>query len=57
MIFEVVVTSAVKGIRAGRSGFQPVMRTKALREDVLQQLEPLAAYRHVHAQGSGKNPV
>ncbi|MGI9459135.1 MAG: hypothetical protein ACR2NF_03975, partial [Pirellulales bacterium] len=56
MIFETLITSAQRGIRPGRTGFQPVMQTTALREDILRQLEPFAAYRHVHQQGSGKNP-
>ena len=56
MIFETLITSAQRGIRPGRTGFQPVMQTSALREDILRQLEPFAAYRHVHQQGSGKNP-
>ena len=56
MIFETLITSAQRGIRPGRTGFQPVMQTSALREDILRQLEPFAGYRHVHQQGSGKNP-
>ena len=56
MIFETLITSAQRGIRPGRTGFQPVMQSSALREDILRQLEPFAAYRHVHQQGSGKNP-
>ena len=56
MIFEVLITSAQRGLRAGRTGFQPVMQTSALRDDILRQLEPFAGYRHIYPQGSGKNP-
>ena len=57
MIFEAVVTSAVRGLKRGRTGFQPVMQTKGLRDDVLRRLETLSAYRHISRQGSGQNPV
>ena len=57
MIFEAVITSAVRGLKGGRTGFQPVMRTKGLRDDVLRRLESLTVYRHTSRQGSGQNPV
>ena len=57
MIFEAVITSAVRGLKGGRTGFQPVMRTKGLRDDVLRRLETLSVYRHTSPQGSGQNPV
>ena len=57
MIVETVITSVPRGLKAGRTGFQPVMRTRGLRDDVLRQLEPLTGYRHVHRQGSGQNPA
>jgi len=57
MIVETVITSVPRGLKAGRTGYQPVMRTRGLRDDVLRQLEPLTGYRHIHRQGSGKNPV
>lgn len=57
MLFETVITSVPRGLKAGRTGFQPVMRTRGLRDDVLRQLEPLTGYRHVHRQGSGQNPA
>lgn len=57
MIYEAVITSAVRGLKGGRTGFQPVMRTKGLRDDVLRRLETLSVYRHTSRQGSGQNPV
>lgn len=57
MIVETVITSVPRGLKAGRTGYQPVMRTRGLRDDVLRQLEPLTGYRHIHRQGSGKNPL
>ncbi|MGI9460122.1 MAG: hypothetical protein ACR2NF_09005, partial [Pirellulales bacterium] len=57
MIYEAVITSAVRGLKGGRTGFQPVMRTKGLRDDVLRRLESLSVYRHTSRQGSGQNPV
>jgi hypothetical protein len=57
MASEVVVTSAPRGVKLGRTGFQVVMRTAGMREDVTGTLEQLGDYRHVHPQGSGRNPT
>jgi len=56
MAREVVITSVPRGIRLGRTGFQMVMRTAGLREDVCDQLESLAVYRHL-PPGTGPNPA
>jgi hypothetical protein len=57
MAKEVVVTSAPRGIKMGRTGFQVVMRTAGMRDDLTGILERLSQYRHVHPQGGGRNPV
>jgi len=57
MARELVVTSAPRGVKLGRTGFQVVMRTAGLREDVTEALEKLGDYRHVHPAGSGRNPT
>jgi hypothetical protein len=57
MAKEIVVTSVPRGIELGRTGFQVVMRTSGISEDVMSSLRQLADYRHVHPQGSGRNPV
>ena len=56
MAREVVITSVPRGIRLGRTGFQMVMRTAGLRDDVCDQLESLAIYRHL-PPGTGPNPA
>jgi hypothetical protein len=56
MAREVVITSVPRGIRLGRTGFQMVMRTAGLRDDVCDQLESLAVYRHL-PPGTGPNPA
>jgi hypothetical protein len=57
MAKEVVVTSAPRGIKMGRTGFQVVMRTAGMRDDLTGILERLSQYRHVHPEGGGRNPV
>ena len=57
MAKEVIVTSATRGIKPGRSGFQVVMRTRGMRDDLTSAIERLSEYRHIHAQGSGRNPI
>jgi len=57
MAKEVVITSVPRGIKLGRTGFQVVMRTAGTVDQVMSSLEQLAGYRHVHPQGSGRNPV
>jgi len=56
MAKEIVVTSVPRGIKLGRTGFQVVMRTAGIGDDVMSSLEQLAGYRHV-PEGSGRNPV
>jgi hypothetical protein len=57
MAKEVVITSVPRGIKLGRTGFQVVMRTAGTGDGVLSSLEQLGGYRHVHPQGSGRNPL
>lgn len=57
MAKEVVITSVPRGIKLGRTGFQVVMRTAGTVDGVLSSLEQLGGYRHVHPQGSGRNPL
>lgn len=57
MSFEVVYTSAPKGLRAGASGFCTVASTKGIPGTLLKKLESLSGYQHVHPAGSGRNPV
>jgi len=55
MAREIVITSAARGVKLGRSGFQVVMRTAGMREDLTESLEALAVYRHL-PPGAGQNP-
>lgn len=55
MAREIIVTSVQRGIFAGQTGFQVVMRTAGLRDDVTKTLEGLAVYRHL-PPGVGPNP-
>jgi len=55
MAREIVVTSVPRGVKLGRSGFQVVMRTAGMREDLTESLEALAVYRHL-PPGAGQNP-
>lgn len=57
MAREAVITSVPRGVKLGRTGFQVVMRTAGTPDGLLDTLEQLAGYRHVHPPGSGLNPV
>jgi type IV secretory pathway VirB10-like protein len=57
MIQELVVTSAPRGLQAGRSGFTTVLRTRGMHPDLAARLEAASAYRHVHPQGDPRNPI
>ena len=56
MIHELVVTSAARGLQAGRSGFTTVLRTRGIHPELQAKLEQGSAYRHVYPQGDGRNP-
>ena len=57
MITELIVTSAPRGLQAGRSGFTTVMRTRGIHPDLATRLEAASGYRHTHSQGDPRNPV
>jgi hypothetical protein len=57
MITELIVTSAPRGLQAGRSGFTTVMRTRGIHPDLAARLEAASGYRHTHPQGDPRNPV
>lgn len=57
MISELIVTSAPRGLQAGRSGFTTVCRTRGIHPDLASRLEAASAYRHVFPQGDTRNPV
>ena len=57
MIIELIVTSASRGLQAGRSGFTTVLRTRGIHPDLASRLEAASAYRHVFPQGDSRNPV
>jgi hypothetical protein len=57
MIHELIVTSAPRGLQAGRSGFTTVCRTRGIHPDLAARLEAASGYRHVHPQGDPRNPV
>jgi hypothetical protein len=57
VIQELVVTSAPRGLQAGRSGFTTVLRSRGIHPDLASRLEAASAYRHIHPQGDSRNPV
>ncbi len=60
MAEELIYTSAEKGLRAGTSGFSTVAHTRGMRQDAIQLLESLSAYRAsnpVSRNHSAQNPV
>lgn len=57
MSFEVVYTSAPRGLHEGASGFCTVACTTGIPRTLLKKLESLSGYSHAHPAGSGKNPV
>jgi len=57
MIAELIVTSAPRGLQAGRSGFTTVLRTRGIHPDLATRLESSSGYRHVYPQGDARNPV
>lgn len=57
MITELIVTSAPRGLQAGRSGFTTVMRTRGIHPDLAIRLESASGYRHTYPQGDPRNPI
>ena len=57
MICELLVTSAPRGLQAGRSGFTTVLRTRGIHPDLASRLEAASAYRHLFPQGDPRNPA
>lgn len=57
MSFEVVYTSAPRGLGEGSSGFCTVASTKGIPRTLLKKLESLSGYQHLEPAGSGGNPV
>lgn len=57
MSSELIVTSAIRGLQAGRSGFTTVLRTRGIHPDLAARLEAASGYRHLYPQGDPRNPV
>ncbi len=58
MAWELVITSAPKGLKPGSSGFCPVLATRGIPPNLLERLEALSGYRHQEiGSGAGRNPV
>lgn len=58
MAWELVITSAPKGLKPGSSGFCPVLATRGIPPNLLDRLEALSGYRHQEiGSGTGRNPV
>ena len=57
MSSELIVTSASRGLQAGRSGFTTVLCTRGMHPDLVSRLEAASAYRHVFPHGDPRNPV
>ena len=58
MSFELLYTSAPKGIKTGSRGFCTVLATASMPANLMQRLEALCAYRHVfQPHQPGTNPV
>jgi hypothetical protein len=57
MIHELIYTSAERGLQPGSAGFCTVASTQAIPRKLVQVLESLSTYQHVHSPGSPQNPV
>lgn len=59
MPWQLIYTSAPRGLTSGQSGFCIVARSAGLREGLVQRLEQFSAYQHLKAAtaGAGVNPV
>lgn len=57
MSFELVYTSAPRGLREGSSGFCTVAATRGIPRALVKKLESLSGYHHAFPANSGRNPV
>lgn len=57
MSFEIVYTSSQKGLNGGGQGFCTVAATTGIPRQLLEKLESLSGYRHLHSPGSKRNAV
>lgn len=59
MAWEVCITSAPRGLQAGRTGFCPVIQTQGIPATLVEQLEGISGYRHLDTTTlpSPRNPV
>jgi hypothetical protein len=58
MGWQLIYTSAPRGLLTGQSGFCTVARSSGLRDAVAQRLEQLSSYHHLEVSGaSARNPT
>ncbi len=57
MSFEIVYTSSLKGLNGADRGFCTVAATTAIPRLLMEKLESLSGYRHLHSPGSKRNAV
>lgn len=57
MAWQLIFTSAPRGLAMGRSGFCTVARHAAIRDMLVSEIERHSSYHHLHEAGSGQNPV
>lgn len=58
MAWELLITSAPRGLKPGSSGFCTVLATRGIPPNLVERLEALSGYRHVEIGGqSHRNPV
>lgn len=57
MSFEIVYTSSLRGLNGGDRGFCTVAATTGIPRQLLEKLESLSGYRHLHSPGSKRNAV
>jgi hypothetical protein len=54
---ELIYTSAVRSLIAGRSGYGPVARSREMREALILELEKLSYYQHLSLSGGQERPI
>ena len=57
MSYEIVYTSSLKGLNGADRGFCTVAATTAIPRLLLEKLESISGYRHLHSPGSKRNAV
>ena len=57
MSYEIVYTSSLRGLNGGDRGFCTVAATTGIPRQLLEKLESLSGYRHLHSPGSKRNAV